>query len=91
VVVVLAVLCSSLRVEEVVPRDELENLMTLAKNEAASQTYHGRHAPNVGTSAPLGSKNDLRRSILPRLDIIGEMMSNPTSVAEVSNFDRNDV
>ncbi len=51
-------------------------------------TYHGRHAPDVRTSTPFGAEDHLRGSVLAGLDVVGEMMADPTSVPQIRNLDR---
>jgi hypothetical protein len=53
--------------------------------------YHGSHAPDVGACTPLGAKNDLGRTILPCLDVVCEMVADPTSISEVRNLHRDDL
>ena len=54
-------------------------------------TYHASHTPDVSTRSPFGTQDDFGGSILPRLDIVGEMMSNPASVTEIGNLDRDSI
>ena len=88
VVIVFAVLGSRLGIEEIVAGDELEDLRGLLRQlgstmgtQSARQTYHRCHAPDIGAGAPLCTKNDLGGSILAGLDIVGEVVVDPASVA----------
>lgn len=55
------------------------------------RTYHRSHTPNIGTGAPFCAQDHLRRSVLPRLDIIREVVVNPARVAQISNLDTDDL
>ena len=95
-VVVFPVFGSRLGVKEIVARDEFEDLdnglekkiiiiiIKLAIPRAKGQeerTYHASHTPNIRASPPLGSQNDLGRTVLASLNIIGKVMANPAGVA----------
>ena len=54
-------------------------------------SYHRRHAPDIGTCPPLGAQDDFWRAVLSGLDIVCEVMSHPTSVAKICDFDRDGV
>jgi hypothetical protein len=53
--------------------------------------YHGSHAPNIRAGTPLGPQNNLRRTILPGLNVIGEVMIYPTSIAKICDLDTDDI
>lgn len=100
VVVVFAILGARLRVEEVVACDKLKDLRVLLSANMAHQraaegrrekTYHGSHAPNICAGSPFRTQYDLRRSVLPRLDIICEVMIDPAGVSQIRNLDADDV
>lgn len=55
----------------------------------SERSYHARHTPHVRAGAPFGAKYNLRRAVLPRLDVIGEVVPNPACVTQVSNLDGN--
>jgi hypothetical protein len=54
-------------------------------------SHHGSHAPNIGACAPFGSEYDFWGAILSSLNVIGEVVVDPAGVAEISDFDRDDV
>jgi len=55
---------------------------------AHGSTHHGGHAPDICAGAPLAAQDDLRRSVLPGLDVICEVMSDPAGVSEIGDFNR---
>jgi hypothetical protein len=74
VIIVFIVFSSGLRLEQVIARQQLEE-----------QT---RSRPHVHALIPTRSQNDLRTPVLPRLNVVGKVMINPTGVAQIGNFDR---
>ena len=54
-------------------------------------SYHRRHAPDIGTCSPFGAQDDFWRAVLSGLDVVCEVMSHPTSVPKICNFDRDGV
>ena len=95
-VVVFAILRAGLRIEKVVASYQLKNLgdesiSTLEIITPLDSTDHARHTPNICTRTPFGAQNDFRGTILPGLDVIGKVMTDPASVAQISNLDRDDV
>lgn len=86
-IVVLAVLRAGLRVEQVVPGDEFEDLIvrSLPKKEK-EKTYHAGHTPDIRTRAPLGAQNDLWRAVLACLDVVGEVVADPTRISQVRDL-----
>lgn len=101
VVVIFAVLCARLRVEEVVACDKFEGLKNVVsvlscrrssiKTEISNSTHHSSHTPNIRTGAPLRPKNNFRRTVLSRLDIVCEVVSNPACITQIGNLDGNDI
>jgi hypothetical protein len=93
VIVVFAIFGSGLGIEEIVARDELENLHVTDRalvpqdsfqtpRRCSTQiTYHRRHAPYVCACSPFRAEDDFGRSILTGLNVIGEMMAHPACVA----------
>ena len=53
---------------------------------ALEETYHGGHTPNIGTGAPFAAQDDFWGSILSRLDVVCEVVVNPTRVAQIGNL-----
>ena len=49
-------------------------------------TYHAGHAPNIGTGSPLAAQDDLGRSVLSCLDVVGEVVRNPARIAQVGDL-----
>jgi hypothetical protein len=90
VVVVFAVLCAGLWVEEVVTCYQLEGLDALAGVGVAvdEKAYHGGHTPYVCTSTPFAAQDDFGRAVLSRLDVVCKMMPDPAGVAKIGNLDR---
>lgn len=89
VVVIFAVLCAGLGVKQVIAGDEFEGLFTRlvgGDKVALGETYHGGHAPNIGTGAPFAAQDDFWGSILSRLDVVCEVVPDPTGVSEISNL-----
>jgi len=96
VVIVLAVFRAGLWVEEVVSGDEFEDLAErlacrTVRISIGPVTYHAGHTPHVRTGTPLGTQDDLRRAILPGLDVVGEVVPDPTRVAQVGDLDGDDL
>ena len=56
-----------------------------------SSAYHCGHAPDIGAGTPFRPENDLGRPVLPRLDIVREVVVDPAGVAEVRNFNADDI
>jgi hypothetical protein len=54
-------------------------------------TYHTSKAPNVRLRSPRSTNDDFGRSILSSLDIFSEVVTDPTSVTQISNLDINKV
>lgn len=52
--------------------------------------YHCSHTPHICTRAPFRSQDDFRRSILPGLNVVCEVMSHPARVSEIRNLHRDD-
>lgn len=48
--------------------------------------YHGRHAPHVGTRSPLSTEDNLGGPVLPRLDVVREVVVNPARVTKIGNL-----
>ena len=55
------------------------------------ETYHRRHAPNIGAGAPFAPKDNFWRAVLPRLNVVGEVVTNPARVSKVCDLNGNDV
>jgi hypothetical protein len=90
VVVVFAVFGAGLGVEEVIACDQFEGLAMLVMSTLQSpehETHHRGHAPDIGASTPFRTENNLRRAVLPSLDVIGEVMIHPARIAQISNLD----
>ena len=41
------------------------------------RTHHTSHTPNIRTRAPLGAEYDLGTAVLPRLDVVREVVFDP--------------
>ena len=101
VIIVFAVLCARLRVEEVVACDKFEGLgngismfscaISSIMTEMSKPTHHSSHTPNIRTGTPLRPKNYFRRTVLSRLDIVCEVVSNPACITQIGDLDRNDI
>jgi hypothetical protein len=99
-VVVFAVLCAGLWVEEVVTSNELKDLeekLTMVwaclneTNRRVKGAYHRGHAPDVCAGAPFGAQDDLGRTVLAGLNVVGKVMADPAGVAKIGNLYANDV
>ena len=53
---------------------------------ALEETYHGSHTPNIGTGAPFAAQDDFWGSILSRLDVVCEVVPDPTGIPEIRNL-----
>jgi hypothetical protein len=101
VIVVFAVLCARLGVEEVVACDEFEGLESVVsmlssrlctnKTENSKLTHHSSHTPNIRTGAPLRPKDYFRRTVLSRLDVVCEVVSNPACITQIGDLDGNNI
>lgn len=101
VIVIFAVLCARLRVEEVVACDKFEGLKNVVsmcfcgtpfpKTGISISTHHSSHTPNIRTGAPLRPKDYFRRTVLSRLDIVCEVVSNPACITQIGDLDGNDI
>jgi hypothetical protein len=96
VVVVLAVLGAGLRVEEIVSCDKLESLdwvsnRVLRECVLKECPHHSSHTPYVCAGAPFCAQDYFRRAVLSRLNVVCEMVPNPTCVTQIGNLDRNNV
>ena len=49
-------------------------------------TYHAGHTPDIGTGSPLATQDDLGRSVLACLDVVGEVVRHPTRIAQIGNL-----
>jgi hypothetical protein len=49
-------------------------------------THHGSHTPDISACTPLRAENDLWGPILSGLDVVGEMVSNPARIPQISNL-----
>ena len=94
-VVVLAVSRARRRIEEIVSAsDELEDLpgqdqirsrgsLQRSHRRVSTQqqmgTYNARDTPNIRAWSPLRAKNDLRTAVLSRLDVVREVVLDPSS------------
>jgi hypothetical protein len=56
---------------------------------ASAHSYHCRHTPDVSTGTPFAAEYNFWRPVLSGLDVVREMVSDPTGVPEICNFDRN--
>jgi hypothetical protein len=50
-------------------------------------SYHCGHTPNVGAGAPFAAEYDFWGAILPGLDVVCKVVSDPTRVSEIGNLD----
>lgn len=51
------------------------------------RAYHSRHTPDIGTGAPFGTQNHLRRPVLSGLNIISKVMVDPAGISKIRNLD----
>jgi hypothetical protein len=91
-VIVFSVLGAGLRIEEIVPGYQLENLDRIRPGRQGlvrgrSNMYHACHAPDIRTGTPLTPQYHFWRSILPSLDIVREVLARPTGISQVCNLD----
>ena len=59
--------------------------------ELSKLTHHSSHTPDVCTSTPLRPKDYFRRTVLSRLDIVCEVVSNPACITQIGDLDGNDI
>lgn len=100
-VVVFAVFRTRLWIEEVIARDELEDLDNCERRTSGRghnpiaptkfRTYHARHTPYIRARTPLGPENDFGRAILSCLDVVGKVVANPAGVPQISDLDRDNI
>lgn len=55
------------------------------------RAYHGRHAPNICASSPLGAEDDFGGAVLSGLNVVCKVVVHPAGVAEVGDLDADDV
>lgn len=102
VIVVFTVFRARLRIEEVVTRDELKDLdncerrtsgrsATQSRPAEFRRTYHTRHTPYIRTCTPFGPQNNFGRAILSCLDVVGKVVTDPTGIPQISDFDRDNI
>lgn len=53
--------------------------------------YHSCHTPYISASTPFGTQNHFGRSILSRLNVVGKVVVDPASIAQICNLDADNV
>jgi len=51
------------------------------------ETYNTGDTPDIGSRAPFCTEDDFGTTILPGLNVVGKMVIDPGSIAEISNLD----
>lgn len=74
VVFISRVVLPTVRVKEEIPRRKLED--------------HASKAPHIRRGVIIRANHDLGAPVLPRLNIVREVLFHPTGIAEIRNFEK---
>lgn len=55
--------------------------------ERGGGTYDAGDTPDIGSRTPFCTKDDFGTTILPGLNVVGEMVIDPGGITEISNLD----
>lgn len=55
--------------------------------ERRRETYDAGDTPDIGRRTPFCAEDDFGTAILPGLDVVGEMVVDPSGIAEISDLD----
>ena len=70
-------------VEEVAPFEDVPNLLDVVSivlvMKPTRRTHHAGYTPDVCAGSPLGAEDDFRTAVLPRLDVVREVVLHPRS------------